>query len=142
MRGIYSFSFLIAVVFVFGARIRLTAQSDAAPTAQVMHLLQLGSEAMHRGNVAEAEIDFKQAVAAAPELADAYLGLGLTQLRQAKLDDAAKSLEQAAKLNPQLTGAHMFLGIAKFQMNKLDEAVASLHAEVALQPKNVEVLSW
>src|ERR1700681_3203644 len=110
MRRIYSpFPVLIVAMLISCARVTLAAQSDSAPSPQVVHLLQLGSDAMHRGNVAEAESDFRQAVAAAPGLADAYLGLGLTKLKQAKLDDAEKSLVQAAKLNPQLPGAHMFL---------------------------------
>jgi tetratricopeptide (TPR) repeat protein len=97
---------------------------------------------MHRGNVAEAEADFQQAVAAAPQLADGYFGLGLAQLRQAKLPDAEHSLHQALERNPQLQGAHMFLGIAEYQSNDLPQAEQALQQEIALQPKNVEALSW
>jgi tetratricopeptide (TPR) repeat protein len=109
---------------------------------QVMKLMQLGSDAMHQGNVVDAEHFFKQVTLVSPLLADAYLGLGLTQMRENKALDASESLGKAIELNPQLLGAHMFLGIANYQLSRFDDANKALQEEIALQPKNTEALTW
>jgi tetratricopeptide (TPR) repeat protein len=121
----------------------LDAQSTSTtPSAQVIQLLQNGAAAMHQGKAADAEKFFRQATIAAPDLPDAYAGLGMAQLREGKTDDAEHSLSKAVELNPAAPGAHMFLGIAQYQMNKLDAAAASLKQELVQQPDNVEVLTW
>jgi tetratricopeptide (TPR) repeat protein len=115
---------------------------QSPPPAEVVQLLQSGAAAMRQGKPADAEDFFRKATAAAPELPDAYLGLGMAELREGKTDDAERMLAKAVELNPQMPGAHMFLGIAQYQMNKLDAATASLKQELARQPDNVEVLTW
>jgi tetratricopeptide (TPR) repeat protein len=116
-------------------------QADSSSTP-VLQLLQRGAQAMQAGKPVEAEAIFKQAIAAAPQLPDGYLGLGMAQMREGKPDEAAQSLEKAIEIDPRTTGAHLFLGIAQFQMNKLDEAVASLVEETRLKPDDAESLTW
>ena len=109
----------------------LTLQAQTAPVtpdAATMQFLQSGAAAMHQGKPADAEGFFRQAIAAAPELPDAYLGLGMSQLREGKAEDAAGSLAKAVKLNPNLKGAHMFLGIAQYQAHQLGAATAAFGA--------------
>jgi tetratricopeptide (TPR) repeat protein len=123
----------------------LLLQAQTAPTgpdSEVIHLLQSGAAAMHQGNAADAESYFRQATAAAPELPDAYLGLGMSELREGKTDDAERALSKAVELAPKMPGTHMFLGIAQYQMNKLEAASNSLRQELIGQPENVEVLTW
>jgi Flp pilus assembly protein TadD len=115
---------------------------SSEPAPEVIQHLKLGSEAMHQGNAAEAERQFQQAVTAAPQLADGYLGLGLAQLSQFRLDAAVASLTKATELNPQLSGVHMFLGIALYQQGNAESAIANFQQELAAQPKNVEALTW
>jgi tetratricopeptide (TPR) repeat protein len=117
----------------------LLASGQSPPT---LELLQNGAAAMHQGNPAEAESLFQQALAAEPNLPDAYLGLGMAQLRQGKPDQASTSLAKALDLNPNLRGAHLFLGIAQFQANHVEAAEQSLKQEIAIQPDNVEALTW
>lgn len=117
------------------------AQTPAQSNA-LKQQLQAGAEALQRGDVAAAESDFLQVIAAAPALADGYLGLGMAQLREGKSDDASRALEHAAQLNPQLPGAHLFLGIAQYQTGKPEEALQSLQTELGLQPSNLEALIW
>ena len=97
---------------------------------------------MHQGKPADAESYFRQAVTAAPTLPDAYLGLGMSELRQGKADEAQSALSKALELNPNLKGAHLFLGICQYQTNKMDAAAASLQQEIQQQPDNVEALTW
>jgi tetratricopeptide (TPR) repeat protein len=105
-------------------------------------MLERGSQAMQAGKPAEAEDIFKQVIAAAPQLPDGYLGLGMAQMRNGKPDAAEHSLAKAIAIDPRTPGAHMFLGIAQFQMNKLDAATASLVEETRLQPDDAEALTW
>ena len=129
-----SLAFLLATFALAGAA--------AAQNAQATQYLQLGAEAMHQGNAAEAEKDFRKAVAADPQLPTAHLDLGLALLRLGQPDEAAKALRQAVALDPSAQGAHLFLGIAEYQYGQLDAAVAALQQEIALNPKNVEALTW
>jgi Flp pilus assembly protein TadD len=124
--------------------VRFSEAQTAPPVLDdaVVHLLQSGAASMHQGKTADAEGYFRQAVAAAPTLPDAYLGLGMAQLREGKTDEAESALAKALELNPNMRGAHMFLGIAQYQRNKLDAATAALQAEVTAQPENVEALTW
>lgn len=61
-----------------------------------------GASAMRQGKIQEAEQDFQHALAVSPGDADAYLGLGMAQLRGGKLDAAVKSLAKASDLKPGL----------------------------------------
>jgi len=115
---------------------RQTSTSDAE------RLMQNGALAMRQGKFAEAEHDFRLAVAADPKSANALLGLGMSLLRENKPDEAREALKQSITADPRIPGAHMFLGIAQYQHKDFDDALASLRAEVALQPDNPEVLTW
>ncbi len=104
--------------------------------------MQLGTDAMRQGKVANAEEDFRQATLIAPQLADAHFALGLAQLRQGKVDVAEKSLSRSVELNPSIPGAYMFLGIARYQINHLQGAITALRQAVRIEPKNPEALTW
>ncbi len=97
---------------------------------------------MQRGDLPGAEVWFRRATVAAPELSDAFLGLGLVQLREGALDGAIASLGKAAALNPQLQSPHLFLGIAQYQAGQSEAAGASLRAELALNQDNLQALQW
>jgi Tfp pilus assembly protein PilF len=118
-----------------------TAQTPVQPDVVKQHL-QVGAEALQRGDAAAAESNFQRVVAAAPMLADGYLGLGMAQLREGKPEDASRALQRAAQLNPQLPGVQLFLGIAQYQTGQPEQALRSLQAELDLQPSNLEALLW
>ncbi|MGB6719511.1 MAG: tetratricopeptide repeat protein [Terracidiphilus sp.] len=115
---------------------------EVQSSAPVMELLEQGAQAMRAGKPAQAEEIFKQAISAAPQLPDGYLGLGMAEMREGNPDAAEQSLTRAVEIDPRTPGAHMFLGIAQFQMNKLDAAIASLDEETLIQPDNAEALTW
>jgi superkiller protein 3 len=101
-----------------------------------------GALALRNGNPGLAEQEFRRALEAQPDSADAYLGIGLAQLREGKLEASQASLAKATALNPSLPSAHMFRGIALFQGNSLEAAADELHEELKLQPKSAEALTW
>jgi tetratricopeptide (TPR) repeat protein len=113
-----------------------------AQTQQPSHWLEAGGLALRQGHPQEAEADFRHELKAAPNSADAYLGLGLAQLRQGHADEARASLTQSIDVNPVLPGSHLFRGIAEFQMNSLDAALPDIEKEIELQPNNAEAYTW
>jgi tetratricopeptide (TPR) repeat protein len=127
---------LIGLVFHPPHTVRAQQTSDA------QQLMENAALAMRQGKFAEAERDFRLALAADPHSANAYLGLGMSLLRENKPDEARDALKQSIAADPRILGAHMFLGIAQYQHNDFDDALASLRAEAALQPDNAEVLTW
>ncbi len=92
---------------------------------------------MHQGKAADAEGYFRQAIATAPELPDAYLGLGMSELREGKTDDAERALSKALKLDPKIPSAHMFLGIAQLTIAiaKFEKSAASTSGKAPDAPK-------
>src|ERR1700722_11621554 len=87
-------------------------------------LMQNGAAAIRQGKPAEAEHDFRLALAADPHSANAYLGLGMSLLRENKPDQAGEALKQAVAADPNILGARMFLGIADYRQNDFDGALA------------------
>lgn len=134
------FSSWLALLLV-GSAVVVQAQ-ESGTSAPVVQTIRRGEAAMQHGDLVQAEAAFRSAVQMAPDLSDAYLGLGLVELREGKLEPSVSALEKATQLNPQLPGAHMFLGIAQYQMGRGAPAEEALKAEVALQPQNVEALTW
>ncbi len=117
------------------------ALAQAAPSGEVQQWMQQGSQAMRAGHPEQAESFFKQATVAAPTLPDAYLGLGLAELRMGDIGAAETALQKVIQLDPNAPGAHMFLGIAQYQSGD-PAAAASLQQELVLQPDSVEALTW
>jgi Tfp pilus assembly protein PilF len=117
-------------------------RSQEALPAPAAEWMQRGAEAIHEGKPAEAEKDFRLALAADPHSANAALALGMVLLRENKPAEARAPLEQAIAADPETRGAHMFLGILDYQQSKFDDALVSLNAEASLQPNNPEVLTW
>ncbi len=115
------------------------AQTDLSPQVQVW--MQKGSQLMQAGQSAEAAAVFRQAVKAAPSLPDAYMGLGLCELRLGQVKEAEEALNRVLALDPHAAGAHMFLGIAQYQSGD-PAAAGNLRHELALQPDSVEALTW
>lgn len=136
-----AFARLLLVLFI-GPAIFGLAQTTAPDQQQLQAIFLRGSQAMHEGNAAAAEAQFREATRVAPGFAEAWLDLGLAQLKGGKLTEAIGSIRQALKLDPSAHGAHLFLGIAEYQTNHIDAAVADLRQAVHEDPDNVQALLW
>ena len=117
-------------------------QQSGADQQQLQAIFQRGSRAMHEGDAAAAEEQFRAATRLAPNFAEAWLDLGLAQLKGGKLTDAIPSIRQALKLDPSAHGAHLFLGIAEYQTDQIDDAVTDLQSAVQEDPGNPQALLW
>lgn len=131
----------IAAVF-FGTSFLSFAQNVPVDQQQLQAIFFRGSEAMRQGDARAAEERFREATRLAPGFAEAWLDLGLAQLKEGKLADAIPSMQQALKLDPAAPGAHLFLGIAEYQIHHGDDAVRDLEQAVHDDANNVQALLW
>lgn len=127
---------ILLVFFLF------TAPSIYAQQQSGTELLRLGVQAMHDEQPAKAELYFRALIKKDSSRPDAYLDLGLAEVRQGKLSEAAGSFKTALQLDSKLPGANMFLGITYYQMNHQEDAISALQREIDLDPKNVTALMW
>jgi tetratricopeptide (TPR) repeat protein len=101
-----------------------------------------GTDAMRRGQFAEAANAFERCTTLEPSFAEGFLNLGLARLELGRYEDAGKSFARAAELKPVLHGAHLFLGISRYRINDFTGAVAALRREADIDPSNAAVFMW
>ncbi len=109
------------------------------PTLQLdyaeMHR-NLGAAFVAKGNLNEAVIFYRWALALQPGDAQAHLKLGHLLLRQGKLDEAVASCKRAVALEPSSAETHLGLASALRQQGKLDDAVVACRTAIDLEPDN------
>jgi Tfp pilus assembly protein PilF len=136
------YSFAFSMMLAAGMLARTGAAQTPTQSDALKQQLRIGADALQRGDIGTAELNFQRVVAEAPTLPDGYLGLGMAELREGKPEDASHALEHAAQLNTRLPGVHLFLGIAQYQIGQPQQALRSLEVELDLQPSNLEALVW
>ncbi len=84
----------------------------------------------------EAERAAERALAVAPNLADAYTGLGNIRDFQGRHEDAAALYKQAYRLDPQFDMSLHFLGRALLALGRFDEAEIAFKRRLTLTPRS------
>jgi len=100
------------------------------------------SAAMKRGDYAAAEVEYRAAVALAPQTAELLSNLGLALTLQEKFDEAEKQFRASLKLTSKLFVPNYFLGKRLFQTNRYAEAEPLLLAALAEKPADTEARRW
>ncbi|MFY9792202.1 MAG: tetratricopeptide repeat protein [Candidatus Sulfotelmatobacter sp.] len=111
--------------------------APAAPsgaTADPAHIFLLGQEALNENRLAEAERDFRQVLAANPEVGGAYANLGVVYMRRRQWSKALDALRQAEHLMPQVAGIRLNIGLAYFRQNEFLKAIPLFESVVRDQP--------
>jgi Tfp pilus assembly protein PilF len=90
---------------------------------------------LQKGEVEAARAKFAEAIAAQPEDARAYLGLGLCDEALEKFDSAEQAYRKAAEVDPSLAEAHNNLGVLLRDKGELDPAIEELSRASELDPK-------
>ena len=93
----------------------------------------LGALLQYRDQPAEAESQFRAALAAKPENVTVLNSLGASLQAQGKLEDAAVHLEHALSLTPGYVDAHYNLGTLRLAQGRPDQA--ALHFRVVVENK-------
>jgi hypothetical protein len=108
-----------------------------SPDMAVVHSNK-GAALASRGQIAEALLEFQEAVRLRPDFAEAQDNLGLALAQLGRVDEAIPYFTEAARLRPDMAVAHMHLGIACATTGRLDQAKRELTEAVRLDPKNDE----
>ena len=122
-----------------GARVTKPATIDPAVHARQAGVQQhaaRGAELNRKGQYAEAEQEYRAALALDPQNADVYVALAIILTEQKKWDDAGSAARAALGLNPDNDMAHNSLGAALEQKGGSDEAIAEFREALRLNPSN------
>ncbi len=113
------------------ARARFKTLLENDPKSLVA-LMNLGSMEYRAKNFAEAEKLLRQATRVDPDLAAAWLTLGVATCEGGRLDAALAALAQAVLLEPSNAKAHSYLGVTLGRKGWLDGAEAELQRALEL----------
>jgi tetratricopeptide (TPR) repeat protein len=115
------------------------ASGAGADPAQIF---QAGQDALNQGRLDEAERDFRQILAANPNVGGAYANLGVVYMRRKQWTKALKELRQAEHLMPQVAGVRVNIGLAYYRQDEFLKAIPAFESVVrdqpdALQPRHL-----
>ena len=122
-------------------------QNGAPPAASgaatdPAHLFQAGQEALNQGRLDEAERDFRQVLAANPQVGGAYANLGVVYMRRKQWAKAQQTLREAERLLPQVAGIRLNIGLSYYRQSEFLKAIPLFESVVrdqpdALQPRHL-----
>ena len=112
------------------------------PGSTVAESLREAIAAQKRGQPAEAEQKYLRLLKLAPNLAEAYMNLGLLYHDENRLDEAMANLRKALELNPSLVGANYFLGIDLYLTSQFDPAVTALRQTLKVTQDIPDLHRW
>ncbi len=110
--------------------------------ADPAQLFRQGQDALNQGQLDEAERDFRQVLAANPQVGGAYANLGVVYIRRKQWAKALEMLGKAERIMPREAGIRLNIGLAYFRQNEFLKAIAPLESVVrdqpdALQPRHL-----
>jgi tetratricopeptide (TPR) repeat protein len=123
------------------AQVRAELQSLVAsrggkkrPGMNIHQAFQLAIQHQQAGRLREAEILYRQILAADPRHADALHMLGLGAFQAGRYEAAIELIRQAIASKPNYPEAYGNLGLALYENGQVDEAVAAYRQAIALKP--------
>jgi tetratricopeptide (TPR) repeat protein len=114
-----------------------------SPQAKEARFISRGKEAMKKKDYSRASLEFRNAVQATPQDAEAYYQLGQAYLAAGALQQSASTLLKATELNPKHVGAQLTLSelmAASRDLRAVGEAQKRLSGVVNLAPDNPDIL--
>jgi protein O-GlcNAc transferase len=120
------------------AQALLTAARTIRPTDPNI-LAALANVHQARGDNAQAETYYRDAIARRPDLALAHANLGRLLYHTDRLEDAIESYLEALKIDPSLATIHANLGAALVSAGRLDDAERSLSLAMSLAPQDSDI---
>ena len=108
------------------AAVVLGCPKESAPPEELFAARSLGLDFLQRGQLPEAEAQFKKIVSLAPQEPLGHANLGLTYLRAGRLDEAEGELRRARKLDSASTDITLMLAKLYALTGRRDEARALL----------------
>jgi tetratricopeptide (TPR) repeat protein len=115
-----------------------TAASAAARPADPAALFQRGQDALTRGQLDEAERNFRGVLQLDPQSGAAYVNLGVVYMRRKQWGKALVSLQNAQHLMPQVAGIRLNIGLAYYRQNEFLEAIPLFESVLRDQPDSLQ----
>ncbi len=112
--------------------------APSATAANIAQLFQAGQDALTQGRLDEAERDFRQVLAANPQLGGAYANLGVVYMKRKQWEKALENLRTAERLLPQVAGIRLNIGLAYYRQNEFLKAIPPFESVVRDQPDAVQ----
>jgi tetratricopeptide (TPR) repeat protein len=103
--------------------------------------LRTANDLYNQGNVANAEILYRQLITRYPKQADAYYKLGTVLSGQGKMSDAIDQFRLAIQVNPQHAKAHNDLGVAMASQGKLPDAIVEWRQAIKINSQYPDALN-
>src|ERR1035438_5772302 len=127
---------LFVLVFIFGCAAQLSAQTPV--DEQAGQHFQAAQEAERAKELPTAVIEYRAALKLKPEIAEAWVNLGLDLYVMKNDDEAIVAFQQALKRKPDLLGANLFLGMAYLRATQYEKAIVPLKKVTTLYPKELK----
>jgi tetratricopeptide (TPR) repeat protein len=150
----YMGSALLSLVLVASAAVAMSSQSSpgaaasksrnaasaaaSGATADPAQLFRSGEKALKENRLDEAERDFRQIVAAYPEVGGAYANLGVVYMRRKHWASAVEMLNKAERLMPEVAGIRLNIGLAYYRQNEFLKAIPPFESVVRDQPSALQ----
>jgi tetratricopeptide (TPR) repeat protein len=119
---------------VYRSSLALWADTVAKVPANAGARNNLGNLLFERGAVADAVVQYREALRLVPEYADAHYNLGLALAKTGKLPEAIEHYLAALRFRPDDGRIHNSYGLALLRLDRLDEARQEFEAAVRLDP--------
>jgi tetratricopeptide (TPR) repeat protein len=105
--------------------------------------LQMGNEALAKGDFNKAVEHYRKAIEAKPTFT-AYVNLGHSYMRLGRWDDASVAYEAAIRLEEESVTAELWqsIGQARFQSKKYEQAMNAFFKASSLNPESTEDNIW
>jgi len=94
----------------------------------------LGLEFLVQTRTEEAEIHFREAIAANPLFAKAHYNMGCVRMLQQRWEEAVACFQKAAELDPSMAEAHNNMGNLFVKLGRREEAAAQYQQTLAIKP--------
>ena len=127
---------LIVLIFIFGFTAQLSAQTPV--DEQAGQHFQAAHEAERAKDLPTAVSEYRAALKLKPQIAEAWVNLGLDLYVMKKDDEAIVAFQQALKRKPELLGANLFLGMAYLRATQYEKAIVPLKKVTSLYPKELK----
>jgi hypothetical protein len=93
------------------------------------------------GDLAGAEMHYREAIRLKPSFKHAHTGLGHLLMIQGKQDEASRLLEKALEIDPEYTPALKNLGDVRMRQGRIDEAILIYRRAVLIYDEEPELLN-
>jgi tetratricopeptide (TPR) repeat protein len=126
--------FFLIPVLIFTAQLIAQTPTDE----QAGKHFQAAQEADRAKDLPTAVTEYRSALKLKPQIAEAWVNLGLDLYVMNRNDEAIVAFQQALKRKPELLGGNLFLGMAYLRNGQYEKAVAPLKKVIALYPKELK----